>query len=186
MAIDVNAVIDRVLFLMGDPDDCTVPVDIVDQIAQDCIAKIGDEDDNFCEVVYCTLIETLRWLINRERSSSSNQSGAVKKRREKRGNTEIEEQYSDSGSANGYGGWDDMLNDYLTDPTLVCAELASESANNLIIIGGVSQSEYDRVNTDSDKRNGYMQKNSRRYNYSTFNYSGNRNNRFRNGSNKRR
>ncbi|AUR92132.1 head completion adaptor [Vibrio phage 1.170.O._10N.261.52.C3] len=186
MAIVVQEIVDRVRFLMGDPSQEVISDQQITDIANNCISEIGNEDSDKCEVTYCTLINTLRYLINKERADSSNKSGAVKKRKEKRGETEIEEQYSDSGSAQGYGGWNDMLNEYLADPTLVCAELAREAANNLIIIGGVSQSEYDRVNDDLDKRNGYMQKNSRRYNYSTFNYSGNRNNRFRNYRNTKR
>ena len=174
--VNINDAVDRILFLIGDPDKCTIDPNIIDNIA----SEILDANPEYtqCQVTYDALIASLRYIINSQRADSTNTSGSVKSRRERRGISEIEVQYSDSGSAAGYGGWDDMLEEYLADPTLVCKDLVSEVGTGFVIIGGVDQAEYDAVVANTNNRNPYQTSVSRRYNFNTFSRTGNRNNNF--------
>ena len=102
--------------------------------------------DNECLVLYNSSVAIYNWLIRK--SGADAVSG---KRREKKGQREIEVQDSDKSSS-----WKNALDTFLKSPWEVfpqCrAELSATACSN-IIIGGVSKSEVNRVKTYSDSLN---------------------------------
>jgi hypothetical protein len=165
MAIVVAEVNARVRFLLGGADTTVISDATLNSIIDDCILSIGDADELFCEVVYCSLINTLRYLI-REQQMNAGSTSNTTKRREKVGKREIELEF-DTGYNTNNSGWQAMLDDYLLNPEYVCAELATSTPTTGIHIGGVSETEYDRVNSDVDSRNAYQLSVRRKYGTST-------------------
>lgn len=156
MALDPNEISTRVRFLLGNPSESVLPEDLLLQIINDCILKIGSDDEFYCEVVQCSLLETLRYLIRKDQQpSAGGGGGALTKRREKRGKTEVEETYS-SDSEGTIGGWQDMYDDYLEHPEWICESLAYVGAGKYLVnIGGVRQDQSANVLCDQNSRSAY-------------------------------
>ena len=96
-------------------------------------------------VVYKACIDCLRWLIAKAGTTAGSNASS---RREKRGNEEIEVTFSQGSSL--LQNYKDLL-DYLeSNPDYIDPSLAT--TGNELIIGGVSQTEYNRVISDSDSR----------------------------------
>lgn len=155
MALDPNAIADRVRFLLGNPSEEILPNDILLQIVNECIAKIGDDDSLYCQVLQCSLMETLRYLIRQSQIPSSPNGGSVRRRKEKRGRTEIEEEYQQT-SAGDPSGWEQMYEDYQQHPEWICDELVTERTGEYLVkIGGVRQDEFDSIVKDSNSKSAY-------------------------------
>ena len=163
MAIDTQQVITRVRFLLGNPSQEVITDEILLSIADECVNEIGSEDDKYCLVVQCTLMESLRYLI-RQNQASSGVNGNVRKRQEKVGKRTIQVEYGDSSDIV-TDGWQQMHDDYLNNPSWICKELASSTT--LVIIGGVEQTEYDRVHQDPNARDAYQLNINKKYNRKT-------------------
>ena len=144
-------IITKVIFLLGNPPEEVISSAIIDSILQSCKATLGVEASD-CELIYCTLIDSLRYLI-RNSQMKSGSLGSEIYRREKVGKREVQVQNSPNAISSG---WEDMLMDYQNHPEYVCSELKNDTPAKLIIIGGVSQKEYERVASETDGRSAYF------------------------------
>ena len=96
-------------------------------------------------VIYKTCLDCLAWLIAKAGTTAGSSASG---RREKRGNEEIEVTFSDGSSI--IQGYQDLLDFLQTNPDYIDPSLAT--MGNALIIGGVSQEEYDRVRSNPDSR----------------------------------
>lgn len=122
--------------------------------------NIGKYGEDLCKITYYSTLDVLRWLIRNEAKGSSGAtgSGEVKKRVEKIGKREVTVEWDVGTSTGESSGWDKVLEDLLADPsTIGCNPIDQSATNNSgsVIIGGVSQKQYDKVATNSDSRNGW-------------------------------
>lgn len=158
MALIVAEINTEIRLLLGSLPTSTLSDDLLNLFIQNNIDEYGDLDENKCVVTYQALLDALRYLDRRsqQESASSGTSGAVNLREEMIGKRKIRVEYSDGSEGGKITTWGDILQDFLDDPSLVCTSLVDPTKKKaLVIIGGVSQKEYDRVNNDTDSRNGY-------------------------------
>lgn len=157
MAFTVSDVNTSVRYFLGGIDEEVMTDEVMDYIINIYVDQYSLEDEDFCIVTYKSLIAVLRYLIRQEASDDgSTGSGEVTRRREKRGLQEVELQYDiqSSTSPNGKTTWQDILDDYLAHPEYVCASLINidDAGKGIVIIGGVSQKEAERVESNPDRR----------------------------------
>ena len=101
--------------------------------------------DDLCKITYYSTIDILHWIIRAQDggTGSSGGSGAVTKRREKRGKTEIEVEYDDT--SNSSSGWQKVLDDLLNNPNSIGCTPFADSTEEPIrapIIGGADINGY--------------------------------------------
>jgi len=96
-------------------------------------------------VIYKACLDCLAFLIAKAGTTSGSSASG---RREKRGNEEIEVTFSDGSSI--MQGYQDLLDFLQSNPEYIDPSLGSTA--NALIIGGVSQTEYNRVKSDPDSR----------------------------------
>lgn len=163
--IDRNKVAERVRFLMGDVSESQLSQETLLKIIEDCITIYGDDDKFECEVTYCALLKSIRYMINKQNNSQGGDSGTLIASKEKVGDLSVEKRFSSSSSTNTSSGWEKMYDYYLKHPEDVCPSLVPEgSGNKLVLIGGVEQDEYERVQSDPNSRNAYDYNVSHKYN----------------------
>lgn len=156
MSLDIDNIEERVRFLLGNPSEDIISSEVLQGIITNCINSIGDEDENYCEVVQCSLMETLRFLIRQAQIPTSSDGNTLKRRKEKRSNTEIEVEYQTVSSSDLSSGWEAMYEDYQLHPEWICEELAKDSnAKYIVTIGGVRQDESRRVKRDPNSKSAY-------------------------------
>jgi hypothetical protein len=154
MAIVVASVNSEVRYLLGGLTTSVMSDELLNFIIQRNIDQYGDADSNLCLVTYESLKEVLRYLINKDAAGSTGTSGgALIKRVEEIGSRRIEVSYSADGSGT-VNGWQSLLDFYTKHPEEVCISLKPTTQSSTVIIGGVSQKEYDRVKNNTDSRNG--------------------------------
>lgn len=156
MAFTIADVNEEIRFLLGDLAVSVISDDNLNRFIQRSVDNYSLEDEDFCIVTYESILSTLQWLINKESASSSSVGGDVVKKREKVGDVEIQLEYSQSTSTDSTG-WENLLDNFKNDPTIVCESLAYLAKSDLgyVLFGGVSQKEYQRVKDNPDSRNGY-------------------------------
>lgn len=157
MALDATQIETRVRFLLGNPSEDIISSETLQSIITECITTLGNEDEEYCKVVQCVLMETLRFLIRQTQVPTTSSGNTVKKRREKRGsNTEIELEYNTASTEELSSGWIQMYEDYQLHPEWICEDLAiNADGKYLVTIGGVRQDETSRVRTDSNSKSAY-------------------------------
>lgn len=110
-----------------------------------------------CQEKYYSVKQTLIYLDTKSAAGNAG-TGAVSKIVEKVGQRSITKEF-DTGTTGIASSWSSVLDDFLADPQsyLLCNPFPSGSTNNSgsVIIGGVSQKQYDKVATNSDSRNGW-------------------------------
>lgn len=94
-------------------------------------------------VIYNATVDTLRWLIAKAGVTAGSNASSI---REKRGQEEKEIRYSEGASV--LQGYQDLLDYLLKNPDYISPTLSV--GFNALVVGGVSQEEYDRVRSDSD------------------------------------
>jgi len=94
-------------------------------------------------VIYNATVDTLRWLIAKAGTTAGSNAQSI---REKRGQEEKEVRYSEGSSV--MQGYQDLLDYLLKNPDYISPTL--NTSFNALIVGGVSNEEYDRVRSDSD------------------------------------
>jgi len=134
-------------FLMGAIEESILPDSVLDGIVESCIHNFEDSIIYRCDVLYCTILATLKYLI---RQAWAHDGGSSSKdlvsRKEKVGNVSVEESYSSSSTSNNESGWEKMYEYFLRHPEDVCECLAkTKSGLGLIKIGGTNQEEYDEI-----------------------------------------
>lgn len=146
MALDRVLIEAEARFLMGGVTEEILPSATMQVIIERNIRKYGDEESDYCEVLYHTVIDSLRYLIREQivDGASEGVSGTVTKRREKETDTEIEVGYSSSSDGSPLYSWNDLLDDFLKHPEYVCDSLVDATkANGSVIIGGSDINGYD-------------------------------------------
>lgn len=151
--INREEVKERVRFLLGDVSTSVLSEATLDMILDDCINEYGDDDTYLCEITYCTLLESLRYLI-RKNQAESGVLGQQRRRKEVRGKTTIEVEYGDS-TDYVTSGWQEMYTDYINHPEYVCDSLKSDTYVSLVKIGGVRQDEYLNIEGNLNSRSGW-------------------------------
>lgn len=132
------------------------------------ISKYGDEA--LCKITYYSTVDILNWLIRSQAASlgESSGAGALTRRREKRGKTEIEVEYSESSS--GVYGWEAILDELLSKPSSIGCDPFSDSTAEKItapIIGGADINGYEEGFRTRNKF-GVAIKNNRLFGYSSY------------------
>jgi hypothetical protein len=128
----------------------------MDSIIQRSVDDHSLEDADLCIVTYESLIAVLRYLIRAQAAGGVAGSGAVKSREEEIGRRRIKIQYDVGVSGVTASSWETLLDDFIANPQYVCESLlsAETSGSGNVIIGGVSQKQYNAVITNPDGRNG--------------------------------
>jgi hypothetical protein len=118
-------------------------------------ARIAEYTGELCKITYFSTIDILNWLIRSKSvaDGSSGSSGAVNRRREKRGKTEIEIEYADNVEET--TGWEAILADLLTTPSLIgCDPFSDVDDDDKVrapIIGGADINGYEEGFRTRDK-----------------------------------
>lgn len=146
MALDRDLIESEARYLMGGASTDVLSSETMQIIIGRNVRKYGDEEGDYCQVLYHTVIDSLRYLI-RERiveGASEGVSGAVTKRREKETDTEIEVQYGSSSDGSVLYSWNVLLDDFLQHPEYVCDSLVDiKRSKGSVIIGGADINGYD-------------------------------------------
>jgi len=102
-----------------------------------------DESKEFW-VIYKTCLDCLNWLI--VKTGTTSESSSAQRRREKRGNEEIEVEFSSSSSV--VQGYKDLLAFLESNPEYIDPSLGFKG--QALIVGGVSKTEVERVKNNPD------------------------------------
>jgi hypothetical protein len=156
VAISISAVNADIRLLLGGLPTSTLSDEILDLFIQQNITKYGDDDANLCIVTYQSLLAALQYLDRRSMQGSAvtGASGDLKRRTEKLGAREISVEYETGSDGGKAASWAVLYDDFLRNPQYVCISLKPTTVSSTVIIGGVSQKEYDRVKNNTDSRNG--------------------------------
>lgn len=156
MAIYSEDVTTRLRFLLGNPSEGIIDDCILIGIVDSCIITLGDNGDDYCKVLQCSLMETLRFLIRQAQIPSSPDGSEVKRRKEKRGNTEIELEFQSTTNSDTSTGWQSMYEDYQSHPEWICEELVSSTSGKYLVnIGGSRVDDTMRVLKDPNSNSAY-------------------------------
>jgi hypothetical protein len=158
MAFTITQVNAEVRYLLGGLTVSVMSDTLMDSIIQRSVDDHSLEDADLCIVTYESLIAVLRYLIRAQAAGAGGVagSGAVKSREEERGRQRIKIQYDVGVSGVTASSWETLLDDFIANPQYVCESLlsAETSGSGNVIIGGVSQKQYNAVLTNPDGRNG--------------------------------
>ena len=150
---EINAFI---RFWLGDITTDTITDETLNYIIQLNIDK--DPAYTGCDVIYYSTVDVLKWL-ERKQESGTIASGEIKRRKEKVGDVEISEEYNLASDTSGIDGWSTILQDLQTNPSIIGCPITDTSVGGSklggVLIGGVSQEEYDRVKRDTDVKSGW-------------------------------
>jgi len=151
--------ITEIRFLLGDPSTTVISDTVIDRFLTRQEDDYGTALEEQCVVLYNTCLDCITYLTNKAVSGSGSGatvSGGITKRREKIGQAEVEEMYSSSSKTN-VSTWNDLYKYFKKHPEYVCKSLR-KPVTSLVVLGGVSQAEKDRVYTDPDSfGNGYAE-----------------------------
>lgn len=151
--IDQEAAKSRVRFLLGDVDGVNPSDETLELILGMALDEYTNDDTYYCEIVYYTLIESLRYLV-RSNQATAGLTGNQQSRKEVRGKTTIEVEFSDSSDIVS-DGWATMLSDYISHPEYVCVSLKNDKMFSLINIGGVRQDVYEANQRNNNARTAF-------------------------------
>ena len=131
-------------YYMGAVGEEDLPSEVLDGIVESCIGKFDDSIIYKCDVLYCTVLNSLRYLIRKGWADKGSTSGSLIGHKEKVGNVEIQEQYSSSSSGSGsMSGWEKLYEEYLQNPNYICECLAQfRGGFGYIKVGGTNKEEY--------------------------------------------
>lgn len=151
--IDTDVAKARVRYLMGDVSTSTLTDDTLTSVLTLATTEYTDDDEYYCEVVYYTLLESLRHLI-RVNQANAGLTGNQARRKEVRGKTTIEVEFSDSSDFIS-DGWAQMYKDYVAHPEYVCESLRPERVFGLLNIGGTRQDTYRATDRNRNSRSAW-------------------------------
>ncbi|CAM0102065.1 hypothetical protein VPH5P1C_0011 [Vibrio phage 5P1c] len=130
-------------YYMGAVGEEDLPDEVLDGIVESCIGKFGDSVIYKCDVLYCTVMNALRYLIRKGWADKGSTSGTLIGHKEKVGNVEIQNQYSSGSSSSDLNGWEKLYEEFLQNPNHICECLAkSRGSLGYIKIGGTNREEY--------------------------------------------
>ena len=158
MAFTIEDVRVEVRYLLGGLDTTIMSDAVMDDIIQRSVNEHSLEDEDFCIVTYESLLAVLRYLIRAQAAGAGgvSGSGAVKSREESVGKRSVKVQYDVGVSGATSSSWEALLDDFIANPQYVCDSLVNPetSGSGVVIIGGVSQKQYDKVRSNPDSRDG--------------------------------
>ena len=131
--------------ILGDISASTLPDATITLFLNRWCTAFNYPDDPTKEwyVIYNTCCDCLRWLIAKTNATAGS---SATKRREKRGQEEIEVTFSEGSTLS--QGYQDLLDYIEATPDYINPSLKRNV--NALVIGGVSQEEYSRVKSDPD------------------------------------
>lgn len=160
MAFTIDQVKVDVRYYLGGIPETTLSDALLEDIINRTMTRYGLDlniDADYCKTVYYSILETLKYLIRENISSSSSTGGGeIKSRSEKVGDVSVKTEYTEGSDAS-ESGWDILYDYYLANPTDICEELTdlAKSSFATVYFGDVSNKEVDRVNSDQDSRDGW-------------------------------
>ena len=131
--------------ILGDISASTLPDATITLFLNRWSTAFNYPDDATKEwyVIYNTCCDCLRWLIAKTNATAGS---SATKRREKRGQEEIEITFSEGATLS--QGYQDLLDYIEANPDYIDPSLKRNVS--ALVIGGVSQEEYSRVKSDPD------------------------------------
>lgn len=132
-------------FWLGDLTEDELSCESMQLLLDITFMQFPDASD--CELKYRALVNILQYLIRKESkgTSGSEGTGNVTRRKEKRGNTEIEVYWDSASSSGDDASWSSILTDLEDDPTSIgCTPFPDASGSGSVIIG-VSKCRFDPV-----------------------------------------
>lgn len=127
---------DFVRFFLGGIDNCVISDDDLNNIIDMVLSSGMAEND--CQEKYYSVLETLRWLDRRSKTSTGEVSGPIKKRSEKVGQVAITEEYSDLETKK--DSYDELISELMDNPSLIGCNPFPDDNSNLpsgnVILGG--------------------------------------------------
>lgn len=155
LPIDRGEVKDSILFYLEGVDDEQLPPERLDQIIEICISRFTDNQTFTCDVIYCALLESLKYLIRKGWVEEGGDSvGNLKRIREKEGSVEEEVEYQSPSSSIVDNGWEKLYNYFLENPSDICDCLKPiyNSTFGLINVGGTQQDKYQEIENGHNNR----------------------------------
>lgn len=155
LAIDRDEVKDSVLYYLVGVDDTLLPDTAWNVIVEKSISKFVDNQTYTCDVIYDSLLETLKYLIRKAWVEEGGDSvGVLTKNREKEGSVEVELNYNVVDGQTTENGWQKLYEYFRSNPSDICECLkpAYSSTYGLINIGGTLQDKYTEAATGENNR----------------------------------
>ena len=146
MAFTIDQVKVDVRYYLGGIPETTLSDTLLEDIINRTMTRYGldfNVDDDYCKTVYYSILETLKYLIRENISSSASTGGGeIKSRSEKVGDISVKTEYTDGTDAS-ESRWDTLYDYYLANPTDVCEDLAdlAKSSFATVYFGDVSNKE---------------------------------------------
>jgi len=153
MALQAIQLLPTIRLLTYNPSPETISDDILLTIIQGWIDILGDDDKNKCIVLWNSLVSALEYLLNSDLINHAQQSGGATSRLEKVGQVQVQVQYGD-GSSSYTSPWQAIYDNYLNGTLQIPGCAISNGIGSKVLIGGVSATEIDRVNSNPDAVNG--------------------------------
>lgn len=155
--------------LVFNPSQEVLPDDVLISIIQTWIDIIGNDDSNKCAVLWNSLISVLEYLWNTDLLNNHNQTGGALSRKEKVGEVQVEVVFS-NGQTEYQSPWENIYNGYINGDMMIPGCAVGRGATSKVLIGGVSATEIERVNSNPDSVNGLggvasVDRNTRNVNY---------------------
>lgn len=131
-------------FWLGDVSTSTISDDVLLIFVDNNITKYGDTE--LCKITYYSTIDTLSWLIRKQKMNdgATGSAGAVTRRREKNGRQEIEVEYQDGETSTG---WENVLSDLKAFPDSIGCNPFSDAEPSatcgMVVIGGADINGYE-------------------------------------------
>jgi len=148
---DINS---NIRFFLGNADESFITDADLNRIIQETITANPSYSD--CDVYYYSLLSCIRFNIRSSQKSSTSSAGGLKRRKQKEGGIEVEEEYHQATESTSSTGLETLLKDLIKNPNQIGCVITSLSVaagkpSGNILIGGVSIAEKERVVNNPDR-----------------------------------
>lgn len=155
--------------LVFNPTQEVLPDEVLIPLIQTWIDVIGYDDANKCAVLWNSLISVLEYLWNTDLLNNNSQTGGALSRKERVGEVQVEVVFS-NGQTEYHSPWEDIYNGYINGDMMIPGCASGRGVTSKVLVGGVSATEIERVNSDPDSVNGLggvasVDRNTRNVNY---------------------
>lgn len=145
LPIDTDEVKSSVMFYLEGVTSEQLPDTTLDLIINKAISSFEDNQTYTCDVIYITLLESLKYLIRKSWvDQGENSVGLLKKIKDKEDQVDREIEYESFDGQKAESGWEKIYNYFLKNPEDICPCLKYENNSEfgLIAIGGTQQDKY--------------------------------------------
>lgn len=139
--------------LVFNPSQEVLPDDVLINIIQTWIDILGNDDSNKCAVLWNSLISVLEYLWNTDLLNHQTQTGGALSRKERVGEVQVEVVFS-NGQTEYKSPWENIYNGYINGDMMIPGCASGRGVTSKVLIGGVSATEIERVNSNPDSVNG--------------------------------